>query len=294
MEKIVGIRFKNTAKVYYFAPGDETFKKGDGVIVETARGVEFGTVSIEVKEVDEKEIVSPLKPIIRKATKDDIARRKRNEEKEPEALRIFAEKIKARNMTDMKPINAEYAFDGSKIIFYFTSPGRVDFRDLVKDLASVFRVRIELRQIGIRDETRLLGGLAPCGRPCCCSSCMSDFKKVSIKMAKTQGLSLNPTKISGLCGRLMCCLAYENDYYKGVYKKMPKVGGEVTTPEGKGTVISANMLTFNVKVKIESRDGSVVYKDFTVDELKFAKSNNDDEKLTKEELEAAKALGDEE
>ena len=197
-------------------------------------------------------------------------------------------------MTDMKPINAEYAFDGSKIIFYFTSPGRVDFRDLVKDLASVFRVRIELRQIGIRDETRLLGGLAPCGRPCCCSSCMSDFKKVSIKMAKTQGLSLNPTKISGLCGRLMCCLAYENDYYKGVYKKMPKVGGEVTTPEGKGTVISANMLTFNVKVKIESRDGSVVYKDFTVDELKFAKSNNDDEKLTKEELEAAKALGDEE
>lgn len=290
MEKIVGIRFKNTAKVYYFAPGDETFKKGDGVIVETARGVEYGTVSIEVKDVDDSEIVQPLKPIIRKATKDDIARRKRNEEKEPEALRIFGEKIRAREIKDMKPISAEYTFDGSKIIFYFTSPGRVDFRELVKDLASVFRVRIELRQIGIRDETRLLGGLAPCGRPCCCSSCMSDFKKVSIKMAKTQGLSLNPTKISGLCGRLMCCLSYENDYYKEVYKKMPKLGSEVTTPEGKATVISVNMLNYLVKVKIESRDGSLIYKDFKLEELKSIKANTEDEKLTKEEWEATKSL----
>ena len=289
MAKIVGIRFKNTAKVYYFAPGKEKFKKGDGVIVETARGVEFGTVTIEVKEVDDSEIVQPLKPIIRKATQADLDRLKKNEEKAPEALRICNEKILARGL-EMKLINAEYTFDGSKVIFYFTAPGRIDFRDLVKDLASVFRIRIELRQIGIRDETRLLGGIAPCGRPCCCASCMSDFKKVSIKMAKTQGLSLNPSKISGLCGRLMCCLAYENDYYKDVYKKMPKIGSDVVSPDGKGTVISVNMLTYNVKVKIESKDGSVVYKDFQLEQLKSIKANTDDEKLTKDELEIAKSF----
>ena len=282
MAKIVGIRFKNTAKVYYFAPGKEKFKKGDGVIVETARGVEFGTVSIEVKEVDDSEIVQPLKPIIRKATQADLDRLKKNEEKTPEAVRVCNEKIAARGL-EMKLIDAEYTFDGSKIIFYFTAPGRIDFRDLVKDLASVFRIRIELRQIGIRDETRLLGGIAPCGRPCCCASCMSDFKKVSIKMAKTQGLSLNPSKISGLCGRLMCCLAYENDYYKDVYKKMPKIGSDVVSPDGKGTVISVNMLTYNVKVKIESKDGSLTYKDFKLEQLKSIKANTDDEKLTKED-----------
>ena len=289
MAKIVGIRFKNTAKVYYFAPGKEKFKKGDGVIVETARGVEFGTVSIEVKDVDDSEIVQPLKPIIRKATQADLDRLKKNEEKAPEAVKVCNEKIAARGL-EMKLINAEYTFDGSKIIFYFTAPGRIDFRDLVKDLASVFRIRIELRQIGIRDETRLLGGIAPCGRPCCCASCMSDFKKVSIKMAKTQGLSLNPSKISGLCGRLMCCLAYENDYYKDVYKKMPKIGSEVVSPDGKGTVISVNMLTYNVKVKIESKDGSLTYKDFKLEQLKSIKSNTDDEKLTKDELEIAKSF----
>lgn len=291
MAKIVGIRFKNTAKVYYFAPGNELFNKGDGVIVETARGVEYGTVSIEVKEVDDKEIVQPLKPIIRKATKADEERLAKNEEKVPEALKICAEKVQAHKL-NMKLINAEFTFDGSKVIFYFTAPGRIDFRELVKDLAAVFRIRIELRQIGIRDETRLLGGIAPCGRPCCCSSCMSDFKKVSIKMAKTQGLSLNPTKISGLCGRLMCCLAYENDYYKDVYKKMPKIGSEVVTPEGAGTVISANMLNYNVKVKIEAKDGSLSYKDFKLEELKSIKANTEDERLTKEELEAAKALAE--
>ena len=291
MEKIVGIRFKNTAKVYYFSPGKEKFTKGDGVIVETARGVEYGTVTIEVKEVDDSEIVQPLKPIIRKATKADQERLKQNEAKAPEALKICAQKV-AEHKLDMKLINAEYTFDGSKVIFYFTAPGRIDFRDLVKDLASIFRIRIELRQIGIRDETRLLGGLALCGRPCCCSSCMSDFKKVSIKMAKTQGLSLNPSKISGLCGRLMCCLAYENDYYKEVYKQMPKIGSEVITPEGRATVISANMLTYAIKVKIESKDGSLVYKDYTLKDVKVIKANNEDEKLTKEELEAAKALAE--
>ena len=289
MATIVGIRFKNTAKVYYFAPGKEKFKKGDGVIVETARGVEFGTVSIEVKDVDDSEIVQPLKPIIRKATQADLDRLKKNEEKAPEAVKVCNEKIAARGL-EMKLINAEYTFDGSKIIFYFTAPGRIDFRDLVKDLASVFRIRIELRQIGIRDETRLLGGIAPCGRPCCCASCMSDFKKVSIKMAKTQGLSLNPSKISGLCGRLMCCLAYENDYYKDVYKKMPKIGSDVVSPDGKGTVISVNMLTYNVKVKIESKDGSLTYKDFKLEQLKSIKANTDDEKLTKDELEIAKSF----
>ncbi|MBQ7407968.1 MAG: stage 0 sporulation family protein [Clostridia bacterium] len=291
MEKIVGIRFKNTAKVYYFSPGKEKFTKGDGVIVETARGVEYGTVTIEVKEVDDSEIVQPLKPIIRKATKADQERLKQNGAKAPEALKICAQKV-AEHKLDMKLINAEYTFDGSKVIFYFTAPGRIDFRDLVKDLASIFRIRIELRQIGIRDETRLLGGLALCGRPCCCSSCMSDFKKVSIKMAKTQGLSLNPSKISGLCGRLMCCLAYENDYYKEVYKQMPKIGSEVITPEGRATVISANMLTYAIKVKIESKDGSLVYKDYTLKDVKVIKANNEDEKLTKEELEAAKALAE--
>ncbi len=291
MEKIVGIKFKSTAKVYYFAPGEETFKKGDGVIVETARGVEYGTVSIEPKEVDDSEVVQPLKPIIRKATKADDERLKRNEEKSAEAMRVCAEKIAVHKL-DMKLVSAEYTFDGSKLIFNFSAPGRVDFRELVKDLAQVFRIRIELRQIGIRDETRLLGGLAPCGRPCCCSSCMSDFKKVSVKMAKNQGLSLNPSKISGLCGRLMCCLSYENDYYKDVCKKMPKIGADVGTPDGKGVVVSVNMLKLTVKVKSEQKDGSLVFKDYPLADVKFNKNSGggDDGKLTKEEMEALKNL----
>lgn len=293
MEKIVGIKFKNTAKVYYFAPGENEFLKGDGVIVETARGVEYGTVAIEPREVEDSEVVQPLKPIIRRATDADTSRLKRNEEKAPEARKLCEEKIAARKL-DMKLVGAEYTFDGSKIIFYFTAPGRVDFRELVKDLASVFRIRIELRQIGIRDETRLLGGIAPCGRPCCCSSCMSDFKKVSIKMAKTQGLSLNPAKISGLCGRLMCCLAYENDYYKEVYKTMPKIGSEVVTPEGKAMVVSVNMLTNDIKVKSEAQDGSYAYKDFKLADLKVENANTDEgDSLSKEEIAAEKQLGDE-
>lgn len=298
MEKIVGVKFKNTAKVYYFAPGDNKFSKGDGVIVETARGVEYGTVVLEVKEVEDSEIVQPLKPIIRKATKADNDRLKRNEDKATEAFKVCNEKIAAHKL-DMKLVSAEYTFDGSKLIFNFSAPGRIDFRDLVKDLAQVFRIRIELRQIGIRDETRMLGGLAPCGRPCCCSSCMSDFKKVSVKMAKNQGLSLNPSKISGLCGRLMCCLAYENDYYKDVCKKMPKIGSEVGTPDGKGTVVSVNMLKLNVKVKSEMKDGSLVYKDYDLADVKFNKNCGgcgggcgDDEKLTKEEMEALKKLSE--
>ena len=262
MAKIVGVKFKNTSKIYYFAPTEEEYAENSGVVVETAKGLEY------VKEVDDKDCVLPLKPIIRKANKRDMENMKCNEARVPEALKIAEEKVRERKLK-MKLVGCEYSFDGKKVVFYFTADGRVDFRELVKDLASVFRIRIELRQVGIRDETKLIGGLAPCGRPCCCGSCMPDFRKVSIKMAKTQGLSLNPSKISGLCGRLMCCLEYESEYYGDAYKKMPKLGGKVTTPEGEGVVVSNNMLKLISKVKIVKNDGSEVYKDFPVGELKF-------------------------
>ena len=272
MAKIVGIKFKHTGKVYYFDPADVFYKKGSGVIVETARGVEFGTVVIEPKDVPESEVVQPLKPIARMATKEDAAKVQRNEDKVPSALKLANEKIEARGLK-MKLIDAEFTFDNSKVIFYFTAAGRIDFRELVRDLASAFHIRIELRQVGIRDETRILGGIAPCGRVCCCASCMPDFRKVTIKMAKTQGLSLNPTKISGLCGRLMCCLEYENAHYSETFKLMPKIGSEVITPEGKATVISNNMLKLIVKVKIENGDGSLIFKDFKLCDVKVKKTN---------------------
>lgn len=268
MAKIVGVKFKNTSKIYYFAPTEEEYAENSGVVVETAKGLEYGVVAFGVKEVDDKDCVLPLKPIIRKANKRDMENMKRNEARVPEALKIAEEKVRERKLK-MKLVGCEYSFDGKKVVFYFTADGRVDFRELVKDLASVFRIRIELRQVGIRDETKLIGGLAPCGRPCCCGSCMPDFRKVSIKMAKTQGLSLNPSKISGLCGRLMCCLEYESEYYGDAYKKMPKLGGKVATPEGEGVVVSNNMLKLISKVKIVKNDGSEVYKDFPVGELKF-------------------------
>ena len=268
MAKIVGVKFKNTSKIYYFAPTEEEYAENSGVVVETAKGLEYGVVAFGVKEVDDKDCVLPLKPIIRKANKRDMENMKRNEARVPEALKIAEEKVRERKLK-MKLVGCEYSFDGKKVVFYFTADGRVDFRELVKDLASVFRIRIELRQVGIRDETKLIGGLAPCGRPCCCGSCMPDFRKVSIKMAKPQGLSLNPSKISGLCGRLMCCLEYESEYYGDAYKKMPKLGGKVTTPEGEGVVVSNNMLKLISKVKIVKNDGSEVYKDFPVGELKF-------------------------
>ncbi len=284
MAKIVGIRFQHTAKVYYFDPLGNSFSKGEGVVVETARGVEFGRVSIEPKEVDDSEIVQPLKPILRKASDNDIKKVEKNEARIPEAKRLAEECIANRKLK-MKLIDAEFTFDDSKVIFYFTAAGRIDFRELLKDLASIFHIRIELRQVGIRDETKILGGLAPCGRACCCSSCMPDFRKVTIKMAKVQGLSLNPAKISGLCGRLMCCLEYENDYYAEAFKKMPKVGSLVITDEGKGTVISNNMLKFLVKVKIEKGDGSLVYKEFPLDKIKVTKTNKEEDidKITDEE-----------
>jgi cell fate regulator YaaT (PSP1 superfamily) len=274
MEKIVGVKFKNGGKVYYFAPGNDTYQKNMGVIVETAKGIEYAQVVIPEGEVEDDKIVSPLKPIIRIATSKDEEQVKKNEERKPEAMKIAQEKI-AKNNLVMKLIDCEFTFDGSKVIFYFTADGRVDFRNLVKDLSSAFRLRIELRQVGIRDEIKLIGGLAPCGRECCCGSCMPDFKKVSIKMAKNQGLSLNPSKISGLCGRLMCCLAYENAYYADAYKKMPKVGGEVTTPDGKGMVVNVNMLKMEVKVKIENKD-EVSYHDYKVEDIQFKRGKDDD------------------
>ena len=267
MAKIIGVKFKQYGKLYYFAPGNGEFAEGQGVIVETARGAEYATVCMPCKEVPDEELVAPLKPVLRAATEKDLENMRRNEERRAPAMKAAAEKIAARGL-DMKLVDCEFAFDGSKVVFYFTADGRVDFRELVKDLSSVFHMRIELRQIGVRDEAKLLGGFGPCGRECCCSVCMPDFQKVSIKMAKNQGLSLNPGKISGLCGRLMCCLAYENDYYAEACKKMPKVGSEVGTPEGTGTVVNANMLKMEVKVRIDKGDGAA-YKDFHVEQLRF-------------------------
>lgn len=273
MIKVVGIKFKNGGKLYYFAP-----KKGDiyernmPVVVETSRGLEYAWVVYPEKEVSDDEIVPPLKPIIRIATEKDTAFFNACEEKKPKAMQICKEKIINRGL-EMKLVDCEYAFDGSKLVFFFTSSQRVDFRELVKDLASAFHMRIELRQVGTRDETKYLGGIAPCGRVCCCAGNMPEFKKVSVKMAKTQGLSLNPGKISGLCGRLMCCLSYENDYYADAIKKMPKVGSEVGTPDGRAIVASINMLKMEVKVKIDDKNGGLIYKDFPVSEVRFKKNN---------------------
>ena len=291
MAEVVGIKFKNSGKVYYFNPSKMKLKKGEGTIVETARGIEYGKVVSEPKDVPEEKIVQPLKPILRRATPEDEARVSKNEEKIPAAMKLAAEKIAQRGLK-MKLIDAEFSFEGGKVVFYFTAAGRIDFRDLVKDLATAFHLRIELRQVGIRDETRILGGIAPCGRVCCCASCMPDFRKVTIKMAKTQGLSLNPAKISGLCGRLMCCLEYENEHYSETFKRMPKVGSEVITPDGKATVVSNNMLKLIVKVKTANEDGSFVYKDYPLDAIKVKKANKleDADQASQEALKEIKAL----
>ncbi|MDE7076930.1 MAG: stage 0 sporulation family protein, partial [Clostridia bacterium] len=269
--KIVSVKFKNGGKTYYFAPGKETYEKGMGVIVETAKGLEYATVVLPEGEVDESEVVSPLKPVVRIATKRDEEQVKRNAERRGEALKTAQEKIAARGL-EMKLVDCEFAFDGSKVVFFFTAENRVDFRELIKDLSSAFRMRIELRQINIRDEIKITGGLAPCGRECCCIGCMPEPKKVSVKMAKNQGLSLNPGKISGLCGRLMCCLAYENEYYAEACKKVPKIGSEAETPDGKGTVVNVNMLKMLVKVKIEQNE-NVSYHEYPVDEIRFMRGN---------------------
>lgn len=283
MAEIIGVTFKEGGKVYYFAPGKGNYKEGKGVIVETARGVEYATVVIPRSEVSDDKLVLPLKPVIRAATERDEETHRKNLEKKDEAMAVVREKIEKHNL-NMKLIDCEFAFDGAKAIFYYSAPQRVDFRELVKELSSTFHMRIELRQVGIRDEIKILGGLAPCGRECCCSSCMPDIKKVSIKMAKNQGLSLNPGKISGLCGRLMCCLSYENEYYAEAYKRVPKIGSEVASPDGKGVVVNVNMLKMLVRVRIEDKaKDSITYKDYPLDELKFKKPAQNTKEEEKDE-----------
>lgn len=268
MQSVVGVRFRTAGKVYFFAPGGLDIKKTDHVIVETARGVEYGTVVGGIKEVEDEKIVQPLKPVIRVATEKDDEQQLKNREKEKEALKICAQKVEARGLV-MKLIDAEYTFDNNKLLFYFTSDGRVDFRELVKDLASVFRTRIELRQIGVRDETKIKGGIGVCGRPLCCSTFLSEFDHITIKMAKEQGMSLNPSKISGVCGSLMCCMKNEVATYEDLNKRLPDVGENVTTPDGiKGIVHSVNVLRQRVKVLIEQNDNKEI-KEYPVNELKF-------------------------
>lgn len=250
MSEVVGVRFKEVGKIYYFDPVGLKLKNGDRVIVETVRGIECGEIAMKNKEVSDEEITKPLKPLIRLATKEDLKTIEKNKNKEKNAFDICLKKIEAHGL-DMKLVGVEYTFDSSKVIFYFTSDGRVDFRELVKDLASVFRIRIELRQIGVRDESKMKGGLGMCGRPFCCNSFLGDFQPVSIKMAKEQGLSLNPTKISGTCGRLMCCLKYEQEAYEHLLRVTPKVGAIVETNMGKGTVVDVDMLKGMLKVRLD-------------------------------------------
>lgn len=269
MITVIGVRFRTAGKIYYFDPADRVIKTGDHVIVETARGIEYGYVVLGNREVDETKVVPPLKPVIRMATAEDEAVEARNKEKEKDAFRICQEKIKKHNL-EMKLIDAEYTFDNNKALFYFTADGRIDFRELVKDLASVFKTRIELRQVGVRDETKIMGGIGICGRALCCHSYLSEFIPVSIKMAKEQNLSLNPTKISGVCGRLMCCLKNEEETYEVLNSKLPNVGDYVTTNDGlKGEVHSVNVLRQQVKVIVIVEKDEKEIREYKVEELRF-------------------------
>ena len=268
MPEIIGIKFKTGNKIYYFDPKGEQLDEGDGVVVETARGLEYATVSVANKVVDDNEIVQPLKPIQRKATDEDKARVEKNLADKADALKIIREKVNELKL-NMKLVDAEYTFDRTKLIFYFTADGRVDFRELVRVLASIFKVRIELRQIYERDDTKMRGALAPCGRACCCTTHLPDFEKVSIKMAKVQGLSLNPQKISGVCGRLMCCLKYENAYYSEVYKLMPKVGSKVKTRDGEGTVESNDLIKQTARVKVMLKDGTFDVRTYSLEDMRI-------------------------
>lgn len=275
MRKIIGIRFRTAGKVYYFDPLDFKIGKGDHVIVETARGIEYGTAVGDIRELEEEKISQPLKPVIRIATERDDKQQADNKKKEKEAFRICLEKIKKHNL-EMKLIDTEYTFDNNKILFYFTADGRIDFRELVKDLASVFKTRIELRQIGVRDETKVLGGIGICGRALCCHTFLSEFAPVSIKMAKEQNLSLNPTKISGVCGRLMCCLKNEEETYEELNRRLPNVGDFVTTDDGlKGEVHSVNVLRQLVKVLVDTGDEKDIV-EYHVDQLRFKRRHRKD------------------
>ncbi len=277
MVKVIGVRFKKAGKIYYFGPDEYKIKKGDFVIVETARGIEFGECVIGIKEIPEESIVSPLKLVQRIATEEDIAKHKENKDKEETAFEICLKKISEHHL-NMKLIDVEYTFDNNKVIFYFTAEGRVDFRDLVKDLATIFKTRIELRQIGVRDEAKMLGGLGPCGRPLCCSTFLGDFASVSIKMAKEQNLSLNPTKISGICGRLMCCLNYEQSTYEDIRKRLPKVGSIVETKRGKGEVVANNVLKEKVSVKFKTtQKNEEALEEFKIDDIKLISGGYEDD-----------------
>ncbi len=287
MAEVIGVRFKEVGKVYYFDPLDNKLNTGDMVVVETARGLECGEVATPNKTIDEEELTHPLKPLIRIADENDLKHLAENKEKEKEAYKICEQKIAQHNL-EMKLVNVEYTFDNTKILFYFTADGRVDFRALVKDLASVFRTRIELRQIGVRDEAKMLGGLGICGKPFCCASFMGEFQPVSIKMAKEQGLSLSPVKISGTCGRLMCCLKYEQEAYTDLLKKTPKVGAIVNTPEGRGLVVENNLIARTLKVKLNNAPEDVAPKTFTVKECKLVKDGYI--RVDKKELEELKGL----
>ena len=288
MVKVVGVKFKETGKAYFFAPGKFEPQQGQAVIVETARGLEYGIVAMTVREVGEEEIVAPLKEIVRIATEQDKAQVEKNKKKEKEAFAICEEKI-LKHKLDMKLVDVEYTFDANKILFYFTAEGRVDFRELVKDLAGVFRTRIELRQIGIRDEAKMLGGIGICGRKLCCSSFLDGFHPVSIKMAKEQGLSLNPTKISGNCGRLMCCLKYEQNCYDEFLKIAPAVGAIVQTPNGKGTVQSVTILKGIAKVMLEG-EGENQLMEVNFSDLKILKNNHKNHDSADEDIKELKKL----
>ena len=267
MATVIGVRFKKAGKVYYFDPDGIWPRPGDYVIVETARGVEFGEVVTGSRSVNDAQIVAPLKKVIRVASPEDIQRAENNEKREAEAFKICQERI-AKHKLDMKLVSVEYTFDNNKIIFYFTANGRVDFRDLVKDLAAVFKIRIELRQIGVRDEAKMLGGLGSCGRPICCGAFLGDFQPVSIKMAKEQNLSLNPTKISGQCGRLMCCLKYEQDNYEQVLKRVPRVGKDIVTPDGVGVITEINCIKETIRVRIRVDDDSFDVREYAIDDVR--------------------------
>ena len=290
MIKVIGVRFRTAGKIYFFSPGGLELKAGDKVIVETARGVEFGSVVTGIKEVPDDQISQPLKPVIRIATQDDVRREAKNREKEKEAFKICQEKIRKHGL-EMKLIDAEYTFDNNKVLFYFTADGRIDFRELVKDLASVFRTRIELRQIGVRDETKIRGGSGICGRSLCCHTYLTEFAPVSIKMAKEQNLSLNPTKISGVCGRLMCCLTNEEETYEELNSHLPSIGDYVTTPEKlKGEVQSVNVLRQTVKVIVSLDNDEKEVRDYKVDELRFKPRRRKNNRVSKEEMKELRGL----
>ncbi len=288
MIRVIGVRFRDAGKIYYFDPKDMDIRSGDHVIVETSRGIEYGYVVLGVREVEEDKVVQPLKPVLRLATEEDEAIENANKDKEKEAFQICLEKIRKHGL-EMKLIDVEYTFDNNKILFYFTADGRIDFRELVKDLASVFKTRIELRQVGVRDETKIMGGIGICGRPLCCHTYLSEFAPVSIKMAKEQNLSLNPSKISGVCGRLMCCLKNEEETYEYLNSKLPNVGDTVTTDDGfKGEVNSVNVLRQSVKVLVTLDDEDKELREYTADQLRFKPHRKKDKSKEQDDAELKK------